>query len=188
MFCSVFFIHLVATTNDRKHAVSPPNHIKLRPHFIYMSCLWWFNLNSIYWLILFLMSPIKTCETSMPILSNMGWMSHMFPWLPWTLTCCHEFEATSSNMLLVVIQIISRRQTVIVMMNLWYCNCESNCKKYKYDDEIIYEILYVKLLVLILCVWYWDETLQRLVAVGLPVRLPGGARTPARRDEAGLGQ
>jgi hypothetical protein len=60
--------------------------------------LWWFNLSSIYWLILLLMSPIKTCETSMPMLSNMGWMPHMFPWLPWALTCCHESEATSSNM------------------------------------------------------------------------------------------
>jgi hypothetical protein len=131
-FC--WFIHLVGATNDRKHAVSPPNHIKLRPHFIYMSCLWWFNLSFICWLILLLMSPIKTCETSMPMLSNMGWMPNMFPWLPWTLTCCHESEATSSNMLLVVIQIISLRQFVIVMMNLWYCNCEANCNC---DDELM---------------------------------------------------
>jgi hypothetical protein len=51
-----------------------------------------------------------------------------------TLTCCHESEATSSNMLLVVIQIISLRQTVIVMMNLWYCNCEAN---FNCDDELM---------------------------------------------------
>jgi hypothetical protein len=44
VFCCTFFMLFLAATNDRNHAVSPPNNIKLRPHSILFCLIFCFCL------------------------------------------------------------------------------------------------------------------------------------------------
>jgi hypothetical protein len=40
--------------------------------FVLLLCLW------------YIMSPIKTSNSSMPMFSCLGWLCSIFPWLAWT--------------------------------------------------------------------------------------------------------
>jgi hypothetical protein len=167
-----------------KHAVSALNYIKLRPHFIYtaLPMMIQFELYTLtdhashvshqnMWDI-----HAHAFKHGMDAshVSMVAMNTYLLPWI-WgylfqyvtcvvSLHCLWWYNSylLDDLIMLVLIQIIYLRQTVIVMMNLWYCNCETNysstCLRfYSCDDEIIYEIVYVKLLVLILCLWYWME-------------------------------
>jgi hypothetical protein len=80
----------LAATNDRNHAVSPPTNIKLRPHsilyyFVY-SASYFGSVYDVLWPMMnnlmnnyFVMLLIKPWDTSIPMLSNMGWMSPTVP-------------------------------------------------------------------------------------------------------------
>jgi hypothetical protein len=114
VFCCTFFMLFLAATNDRNHAVSPPNNIKLRPHsilyyFVYFASYLFLSMLSfgLWWTT----SWTHVCHVTYQTVGHIH--SHTFK---------HVMDVSHGSMADMNLQIVLRPTCVILSLlaSLWW--------------------------------------------------------------------